>query len=86
MAKGRTLTEGTVADTCEAAGMKAVCTGPSGCRHNSARCEVVDFEAVVCGSAMYGLSKKLCGFGEYPRNCAKLDGLFSHTVEMILEM
>ena len=78
MARGRTLTEGTVADTCEDAGMKAVCNGDSRCSHYSARCQVVDLESAHCGYAMYGLAQKLCGSGKNPRQCPQMDGLFNY--------
>merc|ERR1711892_691723 len=79
VADGTTMIEGAVADTCDAAGMRAVCIGDSSCSYSSARCQVVDFEVAVnrCGNAMYGLSKKLCS-GKYPRDCPQMDGLFNY--------
>merc|ERR1711892_763091 len=79
IADGTTLVEGAVADTCDAAGMRAVCVGDSSCERSSARCQVVDFEVAVhrCGNAMWGLSKKLCS-GKYPRDCPQMDGLFNY--------
>ena len=73
------MVEGAVADTCDAAGMRAVCDGDSSCIHSSARCEVVDFQVAVssCGNSMYGLSNKLCS-GKLPRDCPQLDGLFNY--------
>ena len=38
--RGTRMTEGAVADSCEAAGMKAVCAGDCNCRYSSSRCEV----------------------------------------------
>merc|ERR1719193_643258 len=77
VAEGTKITEGVVADTCEAAGMKAVCAGDSNCRWSSNRCQVVDFEARPCGFTMHGLAEKVCG-KRNPRNCKQLDGLFAH--------
>jgi len=74
IADGTTIVEGAVADTCEAAGMRAVC--PGDCPGSSARCEVVDFEVGDCYNPMYGLSKKLCNGGQ-PRYCPQMDGLFN---------
>merc|ERR1719244_777781 len=76
VAEGTTLTEGVVADTCDAVGMRAVCAGDSSCRYYSARCQVVDFEP-MCGSPMWGLAKKLCGHPN-PRNCPEMNGLFNY--------
>lgn len=61
VAKGTTLTEGVVADTCEVVGMKAVCPGDSSCKYYGARCQEVDFQnaASRCGNAMLGLAKAL---------------------------
>ena len=69
------MREGVVADTCEDVGMRAVCGGNSGCRWSSRRCQIVDFEATVCGYTMYGLAEKVCG-KKNPRYCTQLDGLF----------
>merc|ERR1712179_282729 len=77
VAEGSKLTEGVVADTCEAVGMRAVCAGDYNCRWSSNRCQVVDFEAKICGYTMYGLAKKVCG-KRNPRYCKQLDGLFAH--------
>ena len=56
-APGVRLLEGSVADTCEAVGMKAVCAGPTGCAHNSERCIVTPLET-SCTSPMRPLSNK----------------------------
>ena len=38
---GTRLTEGKVSETCEAAGMRAVCSGPSSCKYtNVAKCVI----------------------------------------------
>ena len=37
VARGTVMSEGAVPDTCEAAGMRAVCSAQSGCSFNSAR-------------------------------------------------
>jgi len=77
IAAGTTIVEGAVPDTCQAAGMRAVCTGDSSCKWASARCQVVDFEdAAGCGNPMYGLSKKLCG--KTHTDCPQMDGLFNY--------
>merc|ERR1712142_1030672 len=73
---GTTLTTGTVADTCDAAGMKAVCFGNKYCSHSSSRCQVVDFED-ACNLGMSGLSLKLCGT-DNGRKCPPLEGLFNY--------
>jgi len=80
VAEGTTLTEGVVPDTCDAVGMKAVCTGDSSCRYYSARCQVVDLEDFTssCGNPMWGLAKKLCGGNTMPRNCPEMNGLFNY--------
>jgi len=78
VAEGTTLTEGVVADTCDAVGMKAVCNGDSSCRFSSARCQVVDFEASGCGDAMWGLAKKICGGNTWPSECPQLNYLFNY--------
>jgi len=80
VAKGTTLTEGVVADTCEAVGMKAVCPGDSSCKYYGARCQEVDFQnaASRCGNAMLGLAKKLCGGATRPNDCPAMDGLFNY--------
>jgi hypothetical protein len=80
IAKGKTLVEGTVADTCEEAGMRAVCSGPSGCEYNSDRCVAIPLESAAstaCNTPMYGLSAKICN-GKHPRQCPELDGLFNY--------
>ena len=75
---GKTMVEGTVADTCDAAGMRAVCEGPAGCKYNSIRCQVVPPESALgCGSAMSGLAKKICD-GKKREDCQKMNGLFSY--------
>ena len=58
MADGTTLVEGTVADTCEVAGLRAVCAGDKTSSHYSARCDIIDFEvaAHVTSNPMNGLS------------------------------
>jgi len=76
VAEGTTLTEGVVADTCEAVGMRAVCPGDSSCENYSARCQVVDFESSYCEDPMWGLAKKLCGGHRNPRNCPEMNYLF----------
>jgi len=48
LAEGTTLTEGVVADTCEAVGMRAVCSGGSSCEYYSAWCHVVDANGDWC--------------------------------------
>merc|ERR1712142_1090339 len=73
---GTTLTTGTVADTCDAAGMKAVCFGNKYCSHSSSRCQIVDFED-ACNLGMSGLSLKLCST-EDGRKCPPLEGLFNY--------
>merc|ERR1712212_1387545 len=57
--------------------MRAVCAGNYNCRWSSNRCQVVDFEAKICGYTMYGRAKKVCG-KRNPRYCKQLDGLFAH--------
>ena len=76
--RGTRMTEGAVADTCEAAGMRAVCAGDSNCRYSSSRCEVVHFETKHCGYTMYGLAKKVCGENTAAEDCPRMDGLFSY--------
>ena len=76
--RGTIMTEGAVPDSCEAAGMKAVCAGDSNCRYSSSRCEVVHFETSKCGHSMYGLAKKVCGDNTKPEDCPRMDGLFSY--------
>jgi len=74
---GTRILEGVVADTCDAAGMRAVCGGDSSCKYSSARCQVVDLEAAYSCQIMLGLSKKLCG-GKRPKECPQMDGLFNY--------
>ena len=58
VAKGTTLTEGKVPETCEAAGMRAVCDGPSGCRYtNLAKCVVTPLSQ--CNQMWVALSKEV---------------------------
>jgi len=78
VAEGTTLTEGVVADTCDAVGMRAVCAGDSSCKWSSARCQVMNFETSDCGNPMYGLAKKLCGGNTDPRGCPEMNGLFNY--------
>jgi|ERR1712098_686534 len=79
VAKGVTLNTGVVADTCDAAGMRAVCNGDSSCHNYSPRCEVVDLETFPgsCGNPMWGLAKKLCGEDKNARKCPQMNGLFN---------
>ena len=67
-----------MADTCEAAGMRAVCPGGDTCQYSSSRCQVVVFERSVCGAnaSMTGLAKEVCGEEKLPTDCPQLDGLF----------
>ena len=81
MSAGTKLIEGAVADTCEAAGMRAVCAGDYSCQYSSNRCEVVSFESSVCGDAMKGLAEKVCGEEKLAADCPQLDGLFSYIHE-----
>ena len=76
VAKGTTLTEGVVADTCDAVGMRAVCAGDSSCRFYNERCQVVDLESSHCDDPMWGLAKKLCG--GHPTGCPEMNGLFNY--------
>jgi len=79
VAKGAPLLEGVVADTCDAVGMRAVCTGDSSCRWSSSRCVAVEFESEDCGVPMKGLAKKVCGDNTTtPRDCKELNGLFNY--------
>ena len=73
---GTLLAEGIVADTCEEVGMKAVCSGPSGCKYSSNRCLVTPL-STNCNNPMYPLSKLLCS-GSKPRNCPQFEGVFSY--------
>ena len=77
---GKKLTEGVVPQTCEAAGMRAVCPGNSNCKYYSSRCDVVPLELNVtkCGSPMRGLARKVCGGSSSPSTCPQLEGLFSY--------
>ena len=79
VAVGKRLTEGVVADTCEAAGMRAVCAGNSECQYSNKRCKVVTIEqSKVCeaNASMTGLAKRVCGEGKLPKDCPELNGLF----------
>ena len=76
--KDTRMTEGAVADTCEAAGMRAVCAGDSNCSWSSSRCEVVHFETIKCGNPMYGLAMKVCRNIKTAEDCPRMDGLFSY--------
>jgi len=75
---GTRLIEGAVADTCDAAGMKSVCLGQSGCQYNSARCQVTPMSTISnCGNPMRGLSMKICGHTSTWR-CSLIDGMFTY--------
>ena len=76
VSNGTRLVEGVVADTCEEVGMKAVCSGPSGCKYSSNRCLVTPL-STNCNNPMYPLSKLLCS-GSKPRNCPQFEGVFSY--------
>ena len=76
VANGKRLVEGAVPDTCEAVGMEAVCSGPSGCGYNSARCVVTPL-STDCYSPMRGISMQICNVGD-PRQCSALEGLFNY--------
>jgi len=78
VAKGTTLKEGVVANTCEAVGMRAVCSGDSSCSYYSSRCQVVDFESQYCTYPMWGLAKKICGGNKRPNECPEMNGLFNY--------
>ena len=68
------MVNGTVTDTCERIGMKAVCDGPPGCKYKSPHCSVTPL-SLDCGNAMYPISKLICN-GETPYKCQVLDGVF----------
>ena len=72
---GTRLLEGVVADTCKAAGMEAVCAGPSSCKYTSSRCLVTPL-SMDC-SALRPIAGRICHVVD-PRQCKEMDGLFSY--------
>ena len=76
VAYGTRLSEGSVPDTCEGAGMKAVCQGQAGCQFNSARCKVVSIET-TCGNILNKLANLICD-GNHPSKCPQLEGVFNY--------
>jgi len=77
VSNGTTLVEGTVPYTCEKVGMKAVCSGPEGCKRNNNENCVITPLSFDCYNPMYPLSKILCD-GRTPRKCEQLEGVFNY--------
>jgi len=65
-----------VAAACEAAGYKALCSGPAGCQYNDENC-VDTAESSSCSNPMQGVSKLICN-GQNPNSCAPLDGVYNY--------
>jgi len=77
VSNGVTLLEGTVQYTCEKVGMKAVCSGPEGCKYNNEENCVVTPLSTTCYQPMSGLSHVLCD-GKTPSYCKQLDRIFNY--------
>jgi len=77
VAEGSKLKEGKVSETCEQAGMRALCSGPKSCEYtNLAMCTITPL-STDCGNPMQPLSKIICN-GANPRSCKALEGVFNY--------
>ena len=74
---GTTLGQGSVAETCANAKMKAVCNGDSRCPENSGSCSVTPLSSACGNCVLDELSKRICNHYD-PRNCKELEGVFSY--------
>ena len=73
---GTTLRSGSVSQTCREVGMEAVCSGNQRCKYYTPECVVTPL-STKCYAPMYTLSSRVCS-GRQPRECAALQGVFSH--------
>jgi len=64
-----------IARACEAAGYKALCSGPSGCQYNDENC-LITADAASCSNPMSGVSKLVCNTS--PSSCVEFDGLYNY--------
>ena len=73
------MTEGTVPDTCKAAGLEAVCAG-EGCHWRSSRCKDVPLSvngpSCAC-SYLNPISDVICGKGTLAVDCPRLNRVFA---------
>merc|ERR1711953_742854 len=70
------MSSSAIAAACEAAGYKALCSGPGGCQYNDEHC-LVTAESFQCGNPMLGVSKLVCD-GESPNSCPELEGVYNY--------
>ena len=75
VATGTRLRQGVVVDTCKAAGMEAVCAGPTSCTKTSNRCLQTPL-STDC-QALSTISSLICNYTD-PRQCADLEGVFNY--------
>jgi len=64
-----------IAGACEAAGYRALCSGPDGCQYNDEHC-LVTAESSSCSNPMQGVSKLVCNTN--PSSCAELQGVYNY--------
>merc|ERR1711976_98594 len=76
---GTKLLKGAVSDTCKQVDMKAVCSGPTECKHTDEHCVITPLSN-DCNNPMKPLSKILCD-GKCPKGCSKFDRVFSYMAE-----
>merc|ERR1711953_1456012 len=69
------MSSSAIAAACEAAGYKALCSGPGGCQYNDEHCLVTP-ESSGCGTPMSGVSQLLCN--TYPNSCPEFEGVFNY--------
>ena len=73
------MSEGTVPDTCQSAGLEAVCAG-EGCQWRSSRCKDVPLSVngPLCAcSYLNPISEVICGKGTKAVNCPRLNRVFA---------
>ena len=79
MAGGVTMSEGSVPNTCQSAGLEAVCAG-EGCQWRSSRCKDVPLSVngPLCAcSYLNPISDLICGKGTKAVNCHLLNRVFA---------
>ena len=78
MKPGVRMNEGSVANTCEAAGLKAVCAG-RGCTWRSSRCldTPLSVNGWACGCSYLNPISKIICHGKNAVNCPKMNRVFA---------
>ena len=74
VADGLRMMEDAIVQTCQGAGLKAVCPGGSECNHNSPDCFVTPIMPSKGCNYLEGPSEEICGYP--PKQCTAIDFMF----------